>query len=133
MYGQAYPCLVYGFNLNDRSIKFDEHWLASKYPLIQCYAIDIVRNYLGEPVYGVQCDIDTDTGVVTNPNEEELHMIKELYDKYLEFYKTYTKNSSNDSIQNVKLGYHLALLGWDDENHEDIVLDDDDENEDPDE
>ena len=121
MFGQAFPCLVYGFNLNNRSIKLDDDWLASNYPMIECYAIDIVRNYLGEAVYGIQCDIDTDTGLVTGPNEEEMQIIKELYNKYLTFYRNYQERD----IENVKLGYHLAVLGWDEEEHELINLDDD--------
>lgn len=121
MYGQAFPCLVYGFNLNASSIKLDEDWIASKYPLIQCYASDIVRNYLGEPVYGVQCEFDTYTGVIVPPNEEETQMIKELYEKYLEYYE----QRFGQGGDRVNLGYHVALLGWDEEDHDVIVLDDD--------
>lgn len=122
MFGQSFPCLVYGFNLNDRSTKLDDDWLASNYPMIQCYAIDIVRNCLGEPVYGIQCDIDTDTGVITGLNEEEMKMVKELYDKYLVFYRNYKEERD---IKYVNLGYHLVVLGWDEEDHETINLDDD--------
>jgi hypothetical protein len=120
MFGQAFPCIIYGFNLNSRCIRFDDEWMNSNYPDIQCYAIDIVRNYLGEPVYGLECDFDTLTGKITSPSEEEMESVRELYNKYISYYNNTI--SSNDS-ENIKLGYHIAVLGWDEEEHSQIIPD----------
>lgn len=117
MFGEANPRLVYGFNLNNSSIKLDDDWLADNYPIVQCYAVYIVRNYLGEAVYGIDCNIDTATGVVTSPDEKKMEIIKELYKKYVE----YCKNCKNPH-EGVKLGYHLAVIGWDEEEHQVITI-----------
>lgn len=122
MHGQSYPILVYGFNLNTRDIRFDDEWMSSKYPDIECYALDIVRNYLGEPVYGISCDLDTVTGAVTAPDEKFMASIKELYNKYLEYYEKHI-----GKVENITLGYHVVVFGWDDECHNLINLDEDDE------
>jgi hypothetical protein len=120
MFGQAIPCLVYGFNLNTRDIRFDDDWMNSNYPNIECYAIDIVKNCLGEPVYGIECDIDIVTGNITGPSEEEIESLKELYNKYITYYKN---NYSENNAENIQLGYHVAVLGWDEENHDQIIPD----------
>lgn len=120
MFGQANPCLVYGFNLNNQNIRFDDDWMNSNYPNIECYGMNIVRNYLGEPIYGIQCDIDTTTGNITSPSEEDVESLRELYNKYITYYKnTYSENN----IKNIQLGYHVAVLGWDEEDHEQIIPD----------
>lgn len=124
MFGQAIPCLVYGFNLNRRDVRFDDDWMNSNYPNIVCYGIDIVRNYLGEPIYGIHCDIDTNTGKVSSPSEEDIESLKELYNKYITYYKN---NYSENNAENIQLGYHVAVLGWDEEDHEQIIPDINDE------
>jgi hypothetical protein len=124
MYGCGDAHLVYGFNLERRDIKFDGDWIYDKYPAITCYAVDIVRNYLGEPIYGVPCDLDLLTGKVTQPTEEQEKVVTELYNKYIEYY---TKNFGDKYAKNIKLGYHLAVSGWDEEEHEQINLDEEEE------
>lgn len=127
MYGCGDACLVYGFNLNTRDIKFDDDWLYKNYPDIECYARDIVRNYLGEAIYGVRCDIDLLTGKVTGPEEKQEKMVVELYYKYLKYYNKHDIRKYGKGAQDVKLGYHLAVIGWDEEEHAVVNLDDEDE------
>jgi len=124
MYGQSSPCLIYGFNLNERNIKIDASWLENNYPSISCVASDIVKNYLGEAIYGIHCELDTITGKVTEPTEQEKQMVRELYNKYILYYK---KNIGQKYINEVQLGYHLAVYGWDDEDHEEIYLDEEED------
>ena len=87
MHGCADPCLVYGFNFGDRNSKFDEDWLYENYPGIECYAADIVRNYLGEPIYGVACYFDNVNGKAITPSEEEQETVK-LYINEKSFFTT---------------------------------------------
>lgn len=119
MYGCADPVIVYGFNIGNRMSKFSNDWLSKNYPDVECYALDIVRCYLGEPVYGVCCTMDLSTGHITAPSEKEMETIKNLYDKYTEYMWENCKYRTGP----IELGYHLALYGWDEEDHEDITLD----------
>lgn len=119
MHGCADPCLVYGFNFGDRNSKFDPDWLYENYPGIECYAADIVRNYLGEPIYGVACYFDNVNGKAITPSDEEQETVKNLYNTYIE----YMKKNEISIINDVILGYHLAVYGWDQEEHDIISLD----------
>jgi hypothetical protein len=124
MYGCADPCLVYGFNLNHYNIKINKNWLYDNYPFIQCYGMSIVRNYLSEPIYGFQCHLEVLTGKVRYDEEdtsfeEKEKVIRELYNKYVEYYK---KCFNAKDVKNIQLGYHLAVTGWDSEEHVSIDL-----------
>ena len=119
MYGCGDACVVYGFNFGDRNSKFDSDWLYENYPKVECYAVDIVRNYLGEPIYGVVCDFDRNTGQAIGPSNKEKEIVKSLYNKYIQ----YLKEKNISILDNVELGYHLAVYGWDEEEHKIITLD----------
>ena len=119
MYGEAYPSIVYGFNMGNRDLIFDEVWLYKNFEDIECFAVDIVRNHLGEAIYGIQCYINIETGIVNGPIENNKDTIKKLYDKYIDYLRITYKSQNYD----VKLGYHLAVRGWDEQEHETIILD----------
>ena len=117
MHGCANACIVYGFNLGTRNLKFDADWLDENYPGVDLYAHDIVRNYLGEPVYGFSCDSDIYTGVISKPSEEQKQMIQNLFHKYMEYMK-----QNDENTDKIKLGYHVVVYGWDEEVHKEITL-----------
>ena len=65
MYGCFDGAVVYGGCDESRERMLDPAWLAEHYPAIQTYASDVVRNYLGNPVYGVICHRARSTGRAT--------------------------------------------------------------------
>lgn len=71
MYGCYDGAVVYGVCDESRAQMLDPDWLAEHYPAIQTYASDVIRNHLGNPVYGVICHLDRSTGRATLMDEEK--------------------------------------------------------------
>jgi len=71
MYGCFDGAVVYGVCDEHRDKILDPEWLREHYPEIQTYASDVVRNCLGNPVYGVICHVDRSTGRSTLMDEEK--------------------------------------------------------------
>lgn len=69
MYGCLDGYLVYGWCQNDHELRIDSKWL--KENNVDEFVIDIVKNYAGEFIYGIPCDIDEETGVSTISKKEK--------------------------------------------------------------
>ena len=86
MHGCSNAYLVYGFNMGDREYIIDCDYLESEFPDIYQYALDVVKNYLGEAIYGISCGLNDKTGQVFISDEDK-EQVNELYDKYIEYLK----------------------------------------------
>ena len=93
--------IVYGFNEGNPEYCLDEYWLSENFPNVHIYSTnEDINNH--EKMYGIECDIDENTGIVSIAPEKKEEMQK-LYEK---FEKHHEGNLDKDvSI----LGYHLAL------------------------
>ena len=98
MYGCFDGVIVYGWNQGDRDIllKFED---------LQSYALDVVRNNLGEAYYGIICGLDINTGHVEISTEEK-EKVKKIYNKH----------KSEDST----LGFRVCVYGNYDVSHDEI-------------
>lgn len=74
MYGYYDPYVIYGFAEGNRNNVIDSMWLEENG--LQCFALDVVKLYCGEPVYGVIADWYWDDGSSSISKES-----KELVDK----------------------------------------------------
>lgn len=101
MHGCYDSCLIFGCNENNRNMILDNEWLTSKYPQINAYGLDVIRNYLGEACYGISCIIDINTGVPSISEEDKQQVVK-----FYEEFKAYNSNEPG-----IKLGYYLCLFG----------------------
>jgi len=86
MYGCSKAVLVYGFNMGDREFIIHYDYLEDTFPGISLYALDVIRNNLGEAIYGISCELDKETGQAIISNEEK-DKFKKLYDEYIEYLK----------------------------------------------
>ncbi len=123
MHGCSNASIVYGFNMGNREYIINQDWMEEFYPKISLYAMDIVRDCLGEAIYGISCKLDTNTGEVSI-EPQIIANVKELYDKYMTYLKNTTdKKTFNRYKKEIKLGYHLGLYGYDDALQEVINID----------
>ncbi len=103
MYGTAYPFIIYGFTEDSRDSILDSNNLEELG--LSMFAIDVVRNYLGEAVYGIECEFCNETGKVVPPNKIDKKKVKDFYKLFMEYHEA--KGKPRDS----KLGYYLAVGG----------------------
>lgn len=93
--------IVYGFNEGNPETCLDEYWLSENFPNVHIYSTnEDINNH--EKMYGIECDIDENTGIVSIAPEKKEEMQK-LYEK---FEKHHEGNLDKDVSA---LGYHLAL------------------------
>ena len=83
MSGSMKTVLIYGFCEGNREFILDANWLRNNFDDIECFALDVVRNHLGEAVYGIRADFVSKTGVASISEEKESKM-KDLYYRWLE-------------------------------------------------
>lgn len=140
MYGCSDPVLVYGFNTGNRDAIINPDYLARVFPDISEYARDVVRNYLGEAIYGIECGLNMETGQAIISDDDK-QKVKQLYDKYVEYVKTNFDLTCEEILKDCRLGFHLAVTGdyetcqdycinLDDDWEEEEEEEDDDEEED---
>ena len=94
MYGCFDGVIVYGWNQGDREIlmKFEND-------NFETFALDVVRNHLGEAVYGFVCIFNYETGKAEISQEEKMKI------------DNYFNKMEVDSESNVKLGYYICITG----------------------
>ena len=129
MHGCANSVLVYGFNIGDREYIIDYKYLEDKFPGISEYASDVIRNCMGEAIYGISCALDMKTGQAIISDEDK-DKVKNLYDKYVETMKIdLTQKDFKKKMKKIKLGFHLAVSGDYETFKERIILDEEEEEE----
>ena len=96
--------IVYGFNEGTEEACLDEQWLSQNFPnvkIFSTYAGEDPESYY-EKIYGIECDFDNGTGVVTiSPENKE--MVETLYDCF----ETY--HASNEDRDTSILAYYQAI------------------------
>ena len=111
MFGCSDAVLVYGFNMGDREFIINYGYLDEKFPDIFLYARDVVKNDMGEAIYGISCGLDKETGqaIISDENKEK---VKKLYDKYIEYLKKHlTQKDFKKKMKEIELCFRLAVTG----------------------
>lgn len=93
MYGCFDGVLIYGIMEDSREKLLDETWLEANYPGVRVFAGDVVRNYMGNAVYGVTCSVDEEGRV-----EIHDHTIKAQVDKLAE-------------VMKAEIRFHISVYG----------------------
>jgi hypothetical protein len=113
MYGCFDAYVVYGVADGTRHRLLDRSWLEEHYPEFGTYALDVVRNHIGEACYGVKCVVSRTLGVF-DPTEETKKKAQELYEKLVEY---------DAGENNVRLGFFNVISGdYDKSEHEKYTL-----------
>jgi hypothetical protein len=100
MYGCFDAYVVYGVADGTRHRVLDGSWLEENFPEFRVYALDVVRNHMGEACYGVKCVVSRSLGMF-DPTEEAKKQVQELYEKLLE----------EGGGENVRIGYFNVISG----------------------
>ena len=113
MYGCFDAYVVYGVADGTRHRVLERSWLEEHYPEFATYALDVVRNHMGEACYGVRCKVNRTLGVF-DPTEETKKKAQELFDKLVEY---------DAGENNVRIGYFNVISGdYDKSDHEKYTL-----------
>ncbi len=99
MYGCSDAYIIYGFTEGNRERHISEDAL-DKFE-VNMYAIDVVRNCMGEAAYGITCEFDSRTGEVVKPSIDDKIKVHRLFDAYLK----------HNAVSECNLGYHLIVSG----------------------
>jgi len=78
MHGVFDAHIIYGFSEDNRDMMINWEWLDDNFDCISMFAVDVVRNYLGNACYGIVCNINNDTGEVIISPEDKDH-VENLY------------------------------------------------------
>jgi hypothetical protein len=92
--------IVFGWEEDDRNQVIDEFWLDEHFKDIEIYVSDVVKNYAGNAIYGISCNLNTSTGQA---------VIEDKYRSKVEEAYKIIENTSNRKL--TPLGFHLALSG----------------------
>lgn len=123
MYGCSDAFLVYGFNIGGREYIIDYDYLYEVFPGISEYATDVIRNYLGEAIYGISCELDNETGQAIISDDKKVK-VKSLYNKYVEYLgKKLSQKDFEKKIKDIHLCFHLAVSGDYETCQDTIILD----------
>lgn len=113
MYGCSNAYMIFGCNENNRERVIDNNWLYRHWQDIHVYALDVVRNCLGEACYGIRCSIDINTGNSFICDEDK-QIVQDFFEKFI----TYNGHDTGS-----RLGYYLCVSGdYTDEQHNTYVL-----------
>ncbi len=77
MYACYDAYVVYGVMEGERNACLESHWLSKHFPSLDTYASDVVRNTMGNAVYGAVATLNGNGTVTVNPKEDE--EVKKLF------------------------------------------------------
>lgn len=100
MYGCSDAYIIYGFLEDSREYHIDTDYLENYG--VEMFAVDVVRDCLGEAAYGVRCDFDNRSGQVVCPSNTDKQNVNALYEKFMQ-YHNHKKHSY--------IGYYLVVSG----------------------
>ncbi len=113
MYGYAYPLVIYGWREEGYdNLVIHEDWLTKQYiddkseddfENIGVYASSQIKNHGSQPVYGVVCTVDIESGQTMVPDLESKKKVDALFGKIFKI--------KGDNPHECKLGYYLAVSG----------------------
>lgn len=114
MYGYAYPLVIYGWReegCDNQVIR--EDWLLKQYRQdnnsekeyedITVYASSQIKNHGAQPVYGVVCMLDSESGQAMVPDLESKKKVDALFEKIFK--------KKGDNPHQCELGVYLAISG----------------------
>jgi hypothetical protein len=104
----CYDChLIFGWREVDRNAIIDPEWLNDKFDgEVEIFAEDIVRNYIGNAIYGVIVSYkSTNDGIVSSTESANK---KEAITKIFEEIMTLR---GIENVEEHALGYHIAMSG----------------------
>jgi hypothetical protein len=117
MYGCYYSKIIYGFCEGNSDYILDSKWLYQQEleDIIIIGGIGVVRNYMGEACYGVNCSINDDTGKIEVPDEHKI-IIEAFYKKFMAYNKINPERlqksaSYEDEDETPHLGYYTVIQG----------------------
>lgn len=99
MHGCSDAYVIYGFTEGNRERHISEDTL-DKFG-VNMYAIDVVRNCMGEAAYGIKCEFNSGTGQVVQPSIDKKIKVHILFEAYLK----------HNAVSEGNLGYHLIVSG----------------------
>jgi len=105
-----YPTSIYGFNEGNTEFKLSDEFL-EKFKDVKYYISEIDPQESSEVFYGIECDIEPQTGKFIISKEKK-EIIKELFNQVME-YKTNKDNEDYDNNNFIipELGYYICLGG----------------------
>jgi hypothetical protein len=102
MFGCMDPVLLYGFVEGSRRVVLDEQWLQEHFPDVVIATKDVVRNYMGEPCYGVRACIGCSGHLEVD--EKDKKAVDELFAKFRAFHNASPVVASPVVASNVDKG-----------------------------
>jgi type IV secretory pathway VirB10-like protein len=103
MYGCFEPFVVYGVMEGTSSPILDEEWLLHTFPpddysFLGIYASDVVRNIIGTAVYGFYTALDSTTGQVQPPTNEQKQCIQTLYEHLCNYWSAVGRRQQEEDV-----------------------------------
>ncbi len=109
MYSCYDAYVVYGVMEGDRNMVLEREWLEINFPQLCIYASDVVRNTMGNAVYGIVGHLDAETGQARIDPEDKKY-VQELYSLLV----NYCKETGHAKPE---LGYYTVVSGDYEEDH----------------
>jgi hypothetical protein len=113
MYSCYDAYVVYGVMEGDRSMMLEREWLETNFPQLATFASDVVRNTMGNAVYGITGDMCTATGQVY-VDEDDKKCVQKLYSLLVK----YCEDTGHDM---PAVGYYTVVSGDYEEEHETYI------------
>ena len=103
MYGDFTPTIVFGWHEKDRSKMLYPEWLYKYYGDINIYTTDVVRNYAGNILYGIKCQVADNGSIELTNGKRQL-----VYDIYHQIYACY----DSEQVQTISSpGFYMGIYG----------------------
>lgn len=106
MYGEYESIIIYGVTDSYARV-LDKKWLSKNYPKLEIHALNIVKHYRCQPIYGIECEFDTASGVA-HIDESDKKLVDEFWQAFKEHHeKNQTKFFDIDCV----FGFHQGIYG----------------------
>lgn len=106
--------MVYGIMEADRFMVIDTEWLEDEFPSLGMFASDVVRNTMGNAVYGTIVDISQATGRANPPTNDYKTEVEHLYDILY-------RHCSLEEWDPPSLGYFMVISGDYEKDHNEYI------------
>jgi hypothetical protein len=113
MYSCYDAYVMYGIMEGDRCMVLEREWLETNFPEVVLAASDVVRNTMGNAVYGVTVFLDNDTGKAS-ASDAEKKSIQDLYRILLNY-------CEETGHAKPLVGYFTVVMGDFEEEHEPYI------------
>ena len=104
---------MFGVEEDDRSVMLDPSWLEKHFADMEMCASDVVRNTMGNAVYGYRVIIDIKTGQAV-VDDDSKKRVRELYDILCKHYEKL-------GCTKPTIGYFQVISGDYEQDHEEYV------------